>query len=156
MNQRLRLKIGENEIEVEGDKRFIEQHLKFFLDKYDTPRLPEQKIDAKKPVRGGEVLVDKSKKILSPAEFVRQKNPQGGREKLIVLAKYLEDYENLSEFKGKDINRVAHQAKIGKIDPSYYPLAVKQGLLNKIKHGCYQLTLTGEDAVLAMTNPQSK
>ena len=72
------------------------------------------------------------------------------------MAKYLEDYENLSEFKGKDINRVAHQAKIGKIDPSYYPLAVKQGLLNKIKHGCYQLTLTGEDAVLAMTNPQSK
>lgn len=156
MNQRLRLKIGENELEIEGDKAFIKQYLNSFLDKLEFPKSPRQKIDLKKANQQIEATGEKSKKTLAPAEFVRQKNPQGGTEKLIVLAKYLEDYEKLNEFKSKDINRITRLAKIGKIEAAYYPLAVKQGLLNKIQHGCYQLTLTGEDTVLAMPTSKTK
>ena len=88
------------------------------------------------------ITQDKAKKSLSPAEYVRQKNPDGGTEEVIVLAKYLEEINGLAEFNVKDIHGVAKD-KIGKIDNSYFSLAVKQGLLNKIKHGKYQLTLTG-------------
>ena len=133
MNQRLRLKIGENEIEIEGDKAFIKQYLNSLLDKLDSPKAPGQRIDGHKPTQQIETMSDKAKKTLAPDEFVRQRNPKGGTEKLIVLAKYLEDYEKLNEFKSKDINRISRLAKIGKIDAAYYPLAVKQGLLNKIK-----------------------
>jgi len=153
MSQRIRLKIGENEIELEGEDKFIEGHLKIFIEKYThiTAKPLEAKagtvVSSEKP----SVSHDKAKKSLSPAEYVRQKGPKGGTEEVIVLAKYLEDFESLAEFNVKDIHRVAKDARIGKIDNSYFPLAVKQGLLNKITHGKYQLTLTGEDAVVNMS-----
>jgi len=152
MNQRIRLKIGDNEIELEGNDEFIKQHLKSFVEKYAHVKPEVLKTGAANLPAKVTVVSDSGKKALAPAEYVRQKNPRGGTEELIVLAKYLEDNETLSEFTVKDINRVAKAAKIGKVDNSYYPLAVKQGLLNRIKHGRYQLTLTGEDAVLNMAN----
>lgn len=153
MSLRIRLKIGENEIEVEGEESAVEKHLKNFVEKYSKELIEVKGGSANLPAR---VVVQKetSGKSLSPAEYVRQKNPKGGTEQLIVLAKYLEDYKSLSEFSIKDINKVAKDAKLGKIDNSYYPQAVKQGLLNKIKYGRYQLTLTGEDAVVNMSAPK--
>lgn len=151
MNQRIRLKIGDNEIELEGNDKFIKEHLKSFIEKHAQVRLGEVKTGVTNLPAKVTVVSDKGKKMLAPAEYVRQKNPKGGTEKLIVLAKYLEDFKSLSEFNNKDIDSVAHDAKVGKIAMSYYPLAVKQGLLNKIKHGRYQLTLTGEDAVINMS-----
>lgn len=153
MSPKIRLRIDVNEIEIEGDKKFIEKHLESFTDNYFNIKTIETKQDIAKLHGKTIVTQGKSKKSLSPAEFVRQKNPKGGTEQLIVLAKYLEDLESLSEFSIKDINRVAKTARIGKIDNSYYSVAVKQGLLNKIKHGRYQITLTGEDKVLAMSSP---
>ena len=152
MGQRIRLKIGENEIEVEGDEKFIEKHLQSFTSKYSFLKTGTAKEGSTKLPAKVIAVKDKGGKDLSPAEFVRQKSPKGGTEQVIVLAKYLEDHESSSEFSVKDINRVARVAKIKKIDNSYYPLAVKQGLLNKIARGKYQLTLTGEDAVLAMSS----
>lgn len=156
MSQRIRLKLGENEIELEGEDKFIEEHLKTFVEKY--AHITTKPLDARGGIAGSSekpgVSQDKAKKALSPAEYVRQKGPKGGTEELIVLAKYLEDVESLTEFTVKAINRVAKAAKLGKVDNSYFPLAVKQGLLNKIKFGNYQLTLTGEDAVVNMSAPK--
>lgn len=153
MNQRIRLKIGENEIELEGNEIFIDEHLKSFVDKCFSLKPSETtKVNVVTHPTKTTGIQNKDSKVLSPAEFVRQKSPKGGTEQLVVIAKYLEDYESLSEFSVKDITRVARVAKIGKIDNAYYPLAVKQGLLNRIKHGRYQITLTGEDIVLAMSN----
>lgn len=154
MSQRIRLKIGEYEIELEGSEKFIAKHLKSFIDNYSLSKPIETRVGMVDLPSKITVTRDKTKKTLSPAEYVRQKNPKGGTEQLMVLAKYLEDYESLSEFEVKDINRVAKSAKIGKVDNAYYPLAVKQGFLNRIKQGRYQLTLTGEDAVLAMSTQE--
>ena len=95
------------------------------------------------------------KKSLSPAEYFKNKNPQGGTEQLIVFAKYLEDYKKISEFSPKDINSVARVTKIKKIDGAYFRLAVKQGLINKFKRNKYSLTLSGEDTVIAMPSSAS-
>ena len=153
MNKRIRLKIGENEIEVEGDEKFIDKQLKSFNDKYSISKTGGAKIES--PIIKASLSQEKGKKTLSPGEFVRQKNPSSGTEKIMVLAKYLEDYRSLSEFTIKDINKVAKESKLGIIDNSYYSMGLKQGFLNKIKYGKYQLTLTGEDAVLAMSRPTS-
>ncbi len=150
MSERLRLKIGENEIELEGDEKFIEKHLKCFLDGQVC------KIRTEVPIGGAKLSTKisspsgKPEKGLSIAEYVRAKKPKTGTDILIVLAKYLEDYKSLSEFGGIDIDKLGRDGKLKKVEKAYYGLAVKQGLLNKIKRNRYQLTLSGEDVVNAM------
>jgi hypothetical protein len=69
---------------------------------------------------------------------------------LLIFAKYLEQYENLSDFTGKDINRVAKEAKLAKdIHPQYFTNAVKQGLLRK-QGQRYSLTLSAEETLASM------
>ncbi len=153
MSEKLRLKIGENEIELEGDIKFIETYLKFFLDSQGIAR--QSLVELKgKPGLPAKVYVTKQKKAMSPAEYIREKKPNGRTEFLIVFAKYLDEYKSLSEFSKKDIASVVRLAKVKPIEGAYYALAVKQGLLNKLSHGRYQLTMSGEDAVSAM--PVSK
>lgn len=153
MSEKLRLKIGENEIELEGDIKFIETYLKFFLDSQGITKQPLVEPKGKTGLPG-KVLVIKPKREMSPAEYIREKKPNGRTEFLIVFAKYLDEYKSLGEFSKKDIATAVRMAKVKPIEGAYYTLAVKQGLLNKLSHGRYQLTMSGEDAVSAM--PVSK
>ncbi len=153
MAQRLRYKIGEHEIEVEGSEKFIKQQLKDFFARAGAsrggqapqPELPEKIAEA---ARKG--------KAPSPAEFFRAKKPRSGTEQLIVLAKYLEDFRSIPEFKPAIINKLASEAKLNDLHPQYYSTAVKQGLLRTMGKGKYSLTLSGEDAVLSMPASKTK
>jgi len=145
MPNRVFWKIGDREIEVEGDKAFIQKHLKTFLDSVGlAPAQPSKDLPSKI------VAAAKSSKILSPAEYFRQKSPNGGTEILIVLGKYLEEFRNKTEFTRKDIKAVAQEAKVSPPHAQYYSNAVKQGLLRAIGRATYGLSITGEDAVGAM------
>ncbi|HTX13706.1 MAG TPA: hypothetical protein VMD77_00315 [Candidatus Baltobacteraceae bacterium] len=145
MTKRVYWRIGDREIEVEGDNAFIDKHLKTYFERLgqEPPRLP-------KDLPSKIVAVAKSGKVLSPAEYYRQKNPKGGTETLIVLGKYLDEFRNKSDFTRKDINALAHEAKIQEIHAQYYANAVKQGLLRSLGAGKYGLSISGEDAVAAM------
>jgi hypothetical protein len=145
MAKRVYWKIGDREIEVEGDNAFVQKHLKLFLD--SSGFSPAQ---ASKDLPSKIVAAAKSSKILSPAEYYRQKNPNGGTEILIVLGKYLEEFRNKSEFTRKDIRAVSQEAKVSPPHAQYYSNAVKQGLLRAIGRATYGLSITGEDAVGAM------
>jgi len=156
MSLRIRLKLGENEIELEGDAKFIERHLRDFLKKQNvistSIETPGIALIKKIP---GKIMenVPKITKTLTPAEYFKQKQPNGGTEQLIVFAKYLEDYKSLTEFGNKDINEILKAARLKKLDNKYYHLAIKQGLINKLKRGKYSLSLSGEDAAIAMPSP---
>ncbi|MDD5595677.1 MAG: hypothetical protein PHY94_05475 [Candidatus Omnitrophica bacterium] len=149
MSEKLRLKIGENEIELEGEAKFIDAYLKLFLDNQGITKQPLAESKGK-PGLPGKVFVTKPKRDMTPAEYVREKKPNGRTEYLIVFAKYLDEYRSLAEFSKKDIATTVRMAKVKPIEGAYYTLAVKQGLLNKLSHGRYQLTMSGEDAVSAM------
>ncbi|SRR5229473_690495 len=149
MAKRVYWKVGDHEIEVEGDNAFIQKQLKLFFE-----RLGHRPQSVSKDLPSKIVAVAKSSKILGPAEYFRQKSPNGGTETLIVLGKYLDEFRNKSEFTRKDINAVAREAKLSPIHAQYYANAVKQGLLRAIGRGTYGLSITGEDAVGAM--PSSK
>lgn len=145
MPKRVYWKVGDHEIEVEGDNAFIAKHLKMFFDRLGhTPQSPTKDLPSKI------VAVAKSGKALSPAEYFRQKNPNGGTETLIVLAKYLDEFRNKSDFSRKDIKAISHEAKLSPIHAQYYGNAVKQGLLRNLGRGTYGLSISGEDAVAAM------
>jgi len=145
MAKRVYWKIGDHEIEVEGDNAFIQKQLKSFFE-----RLGYQSQSTSKDLPSKIVAVAKSGKILGPAEYYRQKNPSGGTETLIVLAKYLDEYRNKSDFTRKDINAIVQEAKLSPPHAQYYANAVKQGLLRSLGRGTYGLSITGEDAVAAM------
>ncbi len=107
MAKRVFWKVGDHEIEVEGDNAFIQKQLKMFFERLgSTPQ------SATKDLPSKIVAVAKSGKTLSPAEYFRQKTPNGGTETLIVLGKYLDEFRNKSEFTPKDIKTIAQEAKI--------------------------------------------
>ena len=145
--QKVRYKIGDQEIEIEGSEKFVKQQLREFFARAGTSTgqqpsriaLPDKIAAA---ARAG--------KAQSPTEFFRSKQPRSGTEKLIVLAKYLEDHRSVVEFKPTDINKLAREARIPDIHPQYYTTAIKQGFLRTVAKAKYSLTLTGEDAVLSM------
>lgn len=151
MPRRVYWKIGDHEMEVEGDSAFIKNYVKMFLDRTGHHPGPPSK-DLPSRI----VAVAKSGKILSPAEYYRQKSPNGGTETLIVFAKYLDEFRNKSEFTKKDVNAVAREAKISQIHAQYYANAVKQGLLRNIGRGTYGLSISGEDAVASMPSTKKE
>jgi hypothetical protein len=145
MSKRVYWKVGDQEIEVEGDSTFITKQLKMFFDRLGyTPQSSTKDLPSKI------VAVAKSGKALSPAEYYRQKSPNGGTETLIVLAKYLDEFRNKSDFTRKDIKTIAQEAKLSRLHAQYYSNAVKQGLLRSLGRGTYGLSISGEDAVAAM------
>ncbi len=146
MAQRVRLKLGDNEIEVEGDEKFVDAQLRKFLEKLGPHlhKVPPTDLPSKI------IASTKTQKAGTPAEYYRQKMPQGGTETLLVLAKFLEDFRSQTEFTRKDINKLAAEAKLKDVHAQYFTLAVKQGLLRAGEKGKYALSISGEDAVLAM------
>ncbi len=145
MAKRVYWKVGDREIEVEGDDGFIKKQLTMFFD-----RLGETTHPASKDLPSRIVAAAKSGRLPSPAEYYRQKKPNGGTETLIVLAKYLEDFRNKAEFSNREIKAIANEAKLKPIHAQYYAEAVKQGLLRNLGKRTYGLSISGEDAVAAM------
>lgn len=145
MSNRVYWKVGDQEIEVEGNNAFIQKHLKVFFD-----RLGGQVHAPSKDLPSKIVAGAKSQKVVGPAEYYRQKSPNGGTETLIVLAKYLDEFRNKAEFTKKDLKAIAQEAKLRSIHGQYYVNAVKQGLLRSLGRGTYGLSISGEDVVAAM------
>jgi hypothetical protein len=150
MTKRVYWKVGDQEIEVEGDNAFIQKQLNIFFE-----RLGHHTPSASKDLPSRIVAVAKSGKAPSPAEYFRQKTPNGGTETLIVLAKYLDEFRNKSDFSRKDIQIIAREAKIPHLHGQYYLNAVKQGLLRTLGRGTYGLSISGEDAVAAMPSKKA-
>ncbi|HKV05060.1 MAG TPA: hypothetical protein VJO53_08145 [Candidatus Acidoferrales bacterium] len=143
-------KVGDQEIEVEGDNALIQKQLKLFFDRLGpTSRSVPTDLPSKI------VAAAKSGRAPSPAEFFRQKSPNGGTETLIVLAKYLDEFRSKSEFTTKDVKELTREAKLSPIAGQYYVNAIKQGLLRSLGRATYGLSISGEDAVAAMPSQKA-
>lgn len=151
MTNRVHWRLGDQEIEIEGDIKFINQQLKLFLERLSGSVSGPPPKDLPSKI----VASAKAGKILSPAEYIRQKAPNGGTETLIVLGKYLDEFRNKGEFTGKDIKQLAREAKITAPQNVYYTRAVKQGFLRAVGRATYGLSITGEDAVAAMPSKKA-
>jgi hypothetical protein len=145
MAQRVRWKLGENEVEVEGSDRFIEKQLKRFFDKIGVTHQVTPSSSLRRLA-----TAPKPGKTPAPAEYYRLKRPEGGTEILLILGKYLEDHRSQGQFTRKEINKLAAEARIKDVHSQYFIYAVKQGLLRTAGKGSYALTISGEDAVSAM------
>lgn len=147
--EKIRLRHGDHEIELEGSKEFIEKHLVAFYDRLGSVSMASA-THLKK-----EILETSSKKLSgkapTPAEYYKSKGKTDGVSQVLIFGKYLEEHRNISEFSQRDINTLVKEAKLSKdIHAQYFTNAVKQGLLRSHGKGRYSLTLSAESALSAM------
>jgi hypothetical protein len=145
---KIRLRHGENEIEIEGSNKFIEKHLASFYERIGlvpvvtTTQLKKEILESPKKQSG---------KTPTPAEYYKSKGKTDGISQVLIFGKYLEEYRNISEFTQREINTLAKESKLAKdIHAQYFTNAVKQGLLRSHGRGRYSLTLSAESALSAM------
>lgn len=147
---KVRIRHGENEIEVEGTDKFIEKHLTAFYERVHVRPTGSAPTTLKKEIQTS-VSQKSTSKIPTPAEYYRKKNRTDGVSQVLIFGKYLEDYRSKPEFSRADINELAKEARISKnIHSQFITNAVKQGLLRSLGSGKYSLTLSAEDALAAM------
>jgi hypothetical protein len=140
---RLRIKLGEVEIEAEGDKEFIEKHIGEFrkkMPKVDKQLLPDKKADI------SETQGDIEK--FSLAEFYKTKKPKKDVEVVATVGYYLTFHDKKDEFANKDIKNATNQIghKIANIAHTLKKAAKgkKAYLVKGDKRGSWKITTEGK------------
>lgn len=126
---KVRIRVGEVEIEVAGDREFVEQKIKEFKEDFltkepksmtDQMQKPEvkvqqtKKITAKEAVSKGETITQAivEESILDFKEFAREKTPRTANQKVMTIAYYLYSYEK-RDFTYKDVKDYYERAGWG-------------------------------------------
>lgn len=149
---KIRIRHGENEIEVEGENKFIQKQIEEFYKKIAS--LPSRIT----PTSLKQEILEPISKVssarhMTPAEFynLKSKGKTDGITNILIFGKYLEEFRGISEFSRQDINELASKAKLSKdIHTQYFTNAVKQGLLRSHGRSRYSLTLSAESVVATM------
>lgn len=157
MANRIKVRVGESEIELEGDSKFIEAQLAKFYESINRSAQQAAMMTGPTESVQSKVKAATPTRELSPAEFLRKVSPKGGTEQLLALGHYLETNRGLKDFSQQEVKTLCGEAKLKDLHGQYFTLAIKQGLLRSSSKGRYALTLTGEDAVSKMlTRGQSE
>jgi len=146
---KIRIRHGDNEIELDGEPDFIAAQLKAFYERLGliggktSPATIKQDLLEKRPVVKSE--------FPSPAEFYKAKGKTDGISQVLIFGKYLEQFKDTPEFTRSQVNNIASEAKLSKdIHAQYFTNAVKQGLLRSHPGNKYSLTLSAEEALSSM------
>lgn len=151
---RIRIRKGDTEIEIEGDKEFVEKHIEEF--KEELSQIPEVPLSEGKSISPTIEREEKEQepklKDLSLAEFYKIKQPKDHNETVVVFAYWLTKKENKEEFKTGDISKCYDVARITKPKNTTQHIqraasGKKAWLTTGYKKEYYKLTLTGEELV---------
>ena len=146
---KIKIRHGENEIEIEGPDQFIASQLTDFYMRLGSvataigrPTIKQQLLEESSPVKKG--------KSPTPAEYFKSKGKSEGVSQIFIFGKYLEEYGGQADFTPGDINKLVNDAKLSKdIHPQYFSNAVKSGLLRR-QGKKYSITLSGEEVLASM------
>ncbi len=147
---KIRIRRNEVEIEVEGDKEFVEKHIEEF--KKELPKIAKESSLKEKPVVS-EIPKEKlGLEKLSLAEFYKRKQPKGHNETVVVFAYWLTKERNKEEFNSKDILDCYDEARMKKpknINQHIIKMAAgkKAYLTSGSEKGLHKLILPGEGFV---------
>jgi hypothetical protein len=138
-NYKIRFKIEGSEIEVEGDKNFVDEKFNFLLKELQL-RPPPSLTERKSIREAGTFPRDTSTAIQKPniKEFIADKKPSGSLQTAVVIAYYLLKYERKDTFVDEDLRKIwiASGCKPSKNLP--------QTMIDcKTKHGWFELVSRG-------------
>jgi len=150
-NYSIKYKKGDLEIEVQGDKEFVEEKFKELL-KVKSVTVSEETVSppsTKSRGVGG--------KRMSLAEFLKTKNPKGHDDTILFFGYFIEKIEGASSFNVDDIKKCYRDAKIPptKNIPTYTTILTKKGYVmdagdKKDNKKAWVLTKSGEEYVEAL------
>lgn len=144
-NYRIRIKLSNVEIEVEGDKEFVEKNIEEF--KKEMPKIAKE-LPSKEKTAIQETQKEVGLEGLSLAEFYKKKNPKTDVETVLIVAYYLCTTEKKEEFFNKDIknatDKIGH--KITNIAQILKEAAKgnKAYLVKGSRRGSWTITLEGK------------
>jgi hypothetical protein len=145
---RVKLRHGDNEIEVEGTDAFIQKQIDQFYGRMGGTAAGH-KVPIREQLLSGATPHKAGGKSPTPAEFYRGKGKTDGVSQVLVFGKYLEEFRQKPDFTRGELNAVAKEAKLSKdIHAQFFTRAVKQGLLRK-QGQKYSLTLSAEEFLAA-------
>lgn len=149
-NYKIRIKLGKVEIEVEGDKEFVEKHIEEF--KKEIPKIVKELPSKEKTVIPETQEEKVELKGLSLVEFYKQKDPKNHNETVVVFAYWLTEKEKKEEFSPKDIENC--YSKIGIKKPANVPQIMKilasggkAYLIKTRERGIYKISMLGKDLI---------
>jgi hypothetical protein len=149
-NYRIKIIRTGQEFEVEGDKDFVLQMLKYF--ETNTP-IGEQ--SGKKPIKTLSPTIPKTKPV-SVGEFIRQLEFKKHTDIVLAFGYYLENYSELKEFVPADINTCYYDAKMEASNTSQMIIQnIKRGYMMQSRKGAkgtksdkrYLITQSGIDFI---------
>lgn len=144
---KIRVRHGDNEIELDGSDAFIKKQLEEFYARVgaSSPSTPTPKPKVRDQLLSGTPEEKPKGKQPTPAEFYKAKGKTDGISQVLVFGRYLEEFRGKAEFTRKEINAVAAEARLSKdIHAQFFTRAVEQGLLRR-QGQKYSLTLTAEE-----------
>lgn len=111
-NYKIKIKKGEIEFEVEGDKEFVKELFEEF--KTEMENIPEPKM---KPIKGEKDQTQLLSNKYSIQRLYKIFNPKTNLERILIFAYYMLKVEKIEEFSTKEIIKYFVQFKIKK--PAY-------------------------------------
>lgn len=112
---KIRVKRGDVEVEVAGDREFVLEMLK----KYGKDVVPQELSDRKK-VHEEKENKDTKAKSLSPGEFIRKTGFKKEIDIVLAFGYYLEKHSALHSFAPSDVNTCYYEAKMEASNTSQY------------------------------------
>lgn len=154
INVTMRVRIGENELEVSGPKDFVESKIATFL-KEQKKIVPV----SSSGLKGGQAIVaSTSTKKMSVSQFFRKLATKSDVDRTLAAGYYLEKYKNYGNFTASEIRDIIKESKN---NPPRNPnesinANIRKGLImaagDKDKKRAFVLTTDGEDAINEMLN----
>ncbi|MBO3767794.1 MAG: hypothetical protein JTT16_00535 [Candidatus Brockarchaeota archaeon] len=124
---RIKIKIGDKELEVEGDKEFVERNAEILFNKvYQEVTPKEAKPTQEEKITFNEFINERSK------TFGKDPDQLSGFQKILLIAYYVFRFEN-RDFTYEDIERYAQEARLsGLANPrQYMSEIIRKGLVKE-------------------------
>jgi len=147
-NYKTRVKIGNVEIEVEGDKEFVKEEISSLLKQLKS--IPVEEVRPKEEM---EVMTAEKQPVLETGkppikEFIDEKRPSKSLQTAVVLAYYLFKFEKRETFKEEDLKKIwiasgVKPPKKMKIRQTVTDGKSKYGWFEKVSRGQYKLSPHG-------------
>jgi predicted transcriptional regulator len=150
----MRVRMGDNELEVSGPRAFVEAKIDEFVKKQKELPSKGESITPSAPSRTGDVSA--TDKGISIGEFIRRLGLKKHTDLVLAFGYFLEKYAGETEFSPADINRCYYDAKMDTSNTSQMIIQnIKRGYIMEAKSAnskgkgkkSYTLTNTGEQFI---------